>query len=134
MVAISATNSATPSLQLALGRNRLVQVRQEADQAEANAQNLRQQADSAEVDAQKSQGNVRQQATRNQQLAATYESQLKGNKSEVPPKTQDFLVGLYDATSEKRAASGNSLKTDSNATSIMNTQGQATGRILNLSA
>jgi hypothetical protein len=134
MVAISPTNSATPSLQLALGRNRLMQARQQADQAESNAQNLRQQADSAELEAQKSQGNVREQASRNQQLSATYESQLKGTKSEVPAKTQEFLVGLYDATSEKRTASGNALKTNSNASSVLNTQGQATGRIVNLSA
>ena len=49
MVAIGATNSATPSLQSVLGRARVEQARREADQAEANAQTLRQQADQGVV-------------------------------------------------------------------------------------
>ena len=61
-------------------------------------------------------------------------SQLKGRKSEVPSKTQDFLLGLYDATREKRTAHGNALKTDTNASSVLNMQGQTTGCIVNLSA
>ena len=133
MGAITATNSATPSLQLALGRSRLEQARREADQAEANAQDLRSQANKAEQDAQKSQDKVHEQAAKNQQLDSTYESQLKGNKSEVPPQTQDFLVGLYNATRENRAASGNVLKTRTAPISVLNTQGQATGRIVNIS-
>lgn len=91
MVAISATNSATPSLQLALGRSRLVQARREADQTEANAQNLRQQADSAELQAQKSQSNVRAQAARNQQLDSSYEPQIKGSK---PGQATGRIVNL----------------------------------------
>jgi hypothetical protein len=49
------------------------------------------------------------------------------------PKTQAFLVGLYSATSESRAANGNALKRNANAQAVINTQGHATGRILNLS-
>jgi hypothetical protein len=45
MVAITATNSATSSLQATLGRTRLEQARREADQAEARAQELRALAD-----------------------------------------------------------------------------------------
>jgi hypothetical protein len=135
MATISATNSATPSVQQTLGRSRLQQARREADQAEATAQTLRQQADDAEFQAQKSQGQVREQATRNQQLdSSTYASPAKGQRSAVPPSTQDFLVGLYDATHEQRVASGNALKTPANASSILNSQGQTTGRIVNLSA
>ena len=134
MVAISATNSATPSVQQSLNQTRLQQARREADQAEANAQNLRQQADSAELQAQKSQSRVREETARSQQSGSTYESPIKGSKSEVPSKTQEFLVGLYDATREQRAANGNALKTDTNASSVLNMQGQTTGRIVNLSA
>jgi phage I-like protein len=134
MAAISATNSATPSTQQALNSNRLQQARREADQAEAHAQDLRQQADGAELQAQKSQANVREQAARNQQTGSTYASPLKQSQPEVPVKTQDFLVSLYDATRDKRAASGNELKADTRAASVLNAQGQATGRIVNLSA
>jgi phage I-like protein len=134
MAAISATNSATPSTQQTLNSSRLQQARREADQAEAHAQDLRQQADGAELQAQKSQANVREQAARNQQTSSTYASPLKQSQPEVPAKTQDFLVSLYDATRDKRAASGNALKADANAASVLNAQGQATGRIVNLSA
>lgn len=134
MVAISATNSATPSTQQALNRSRLQQARREADQAEAHAQDLRQQADGAELQAQKSQANVREQAARNQQTGATYASPLKQSQPEVPAKTQDFLVSLYEATRDKRLANGNALKADTSAASVLNAQGQATGRIVNLSA
>ena len=48
MVAITATNSATPSVQASVGRARLAQARREAEQAEANARDLRDQADDAE--------------------------------------------------------------------------------------
>jgi len=134
MGVISATNSATPSLQLALGRNRLEQARRDADQAEANAKDLRNQANKAEQEAQKSQENVREQAARNQQLDSTYDSQLKNSTAVVPLKTQEFLVGLYNATSENRAASGNPLKAKAAPASVLNSQGQATGRIVNVSA
>jgi len=134
MGAISATNSATPSLQLALGRNRLEQARRDADQAEINAKDLRNQANKAEQEAQKSQENVREQAARNQQLDSTYDSQLKSSTAVVPLKTQEFLVGLYNATSANRAASGNPLKAKAAPASVLNSQGQATGRIVNVSA
>ena len=48
MVAIAATNSATPSLQTTLIRSRLEQARRQADQAEAYAEELRTQADEQE--------------------------------------------------------------------------------------
>ena len=134
MVAITGTNSATPSLQSVVGKNQLAQARREADQAEARAQSLRSQADKAEQQAQASKGNVRELAARSQPTAATYETQLKASKAEVSLKTQDFLVGLYNATNEKRAASGNALKSSASATQVINTQGQATGRIVNLRA
>ena len=48
MVAVAATNSATPSLQSALLRSRVDAARREADRAESHAENLRQQADAQE--------------------------------------------------------------------------------------
>ena len=134
MVAISATNSATPSQASAISRNRLEQARRDAGQAETRAQNLRAQADAAELDAQKSQGRVRDLASRSQQADPTYAPQVEGDKSEVTAKTQDFLVGMYSATSENRTASGNPLKTSPNSAPVLNIQGQSTGRIVNISA
>lgn len=134
MVAITATSSATPSPAVALGKARLEQARREADQAEATAQNLRSQADAAEIDAQKSQETVRELATRNRQSDATYASQLNSHKSEVPQKTQEFLVDMYSAASAKFAATGNALKANPTAAPVVNTQGHATGRIVNVSA
>lgn len=137
MVAITATNSATPTALLAVGKARLEQARREADQAEANAQSLRSQADAAELEAQKSQENVRSvasESSRGSRGDATYASQLSGGTAEVPKKTQDFLVDMYSATSEKFAASGNALKTNPNAPPVVNAQGQSTGRIVNVSA
>jgi hypothetical protein len=134
MVAITATSSATPTALLALGKARLEQARREADLAEANAQSLRSQADAAEIDAQKSQENVRNIATRNSRVDTTYTAQLNNSTSEVPKKTQDFLVDMYSATSEKFAAGGNALKTNPNAPPVVNAQGQSTGRIVNVSA
>ncbi len=41
---------------------------------------------------------------------------------------------MYQATSPQFAASGNALKDDNKAAPAINTLGQSTGRILNLSA
>ena len=135
MVAITATNSATPSLQAAMGRAKLQQARREAEQAESNAQRLRDQADAAEQDVQKSQAKVRSVAEQNRRDAAvTYAAPHDSTTSEVPAATQDFLVRLYSATSQNRSDSGNPLKSDPNAPPVINSQGQSTGRIVNVHA
>ncbi len=135
MVAITATNSATPSLQAALGQARLAQAQREADQAEGNAKQLRAEADQAEQQAQERQGRVSQIAlSGNRQTEATYRPPSAVQISEVPVKVQNFIENLYRATSQKRADSGNALKTDADAPPVINSQGQATGRILNLAA
>jgi hypothetical protein len=131
VVAITATNSATPSLQATLTRSRLEQARREADRAETTAQTLRSEADQAELDAQKGQQNVRELTVRTKQVDSTYASQFKGS-GEVPAQTQDFLERMYSATSSKFAASGNALKTQPDAAPVVNTRGQSTGRILNI--
>lgn len=134
MVSITATNSANPPLQVSIGKARLEQAQREADRAEANARNLRAQADEAEQQAERSQDNVRKVSARTQEEAATYSQHKDNSKSEVPLKVQKLIEQMYTATSEKRAQSGNPLKTDVNAAPVVNIQGQATGRIVNISA
>lgn len=134
MVAITATNSATPSVQASLGRARLEQARREADQAEANARDLRAQADEAEQQAQSSQDNVRKVAASNLRAESTYAAPSNTRPSEVPVQVQNLVEKMYAATSEQRAQSGNPLKTNANSVPVVNAQGQATGRIVNISA
>lgn len=135
MVAITATNSATPTPQLALSKARVSQARQEAEQAEAKAQDLRSQADAAEMDAQKSHQRARVLATQNRPSdAPTYAEPSATDTTEVEPKTQDFLVRMYGASASKFAQAGNPLKSEPNAAPVVNTQGQKTGRIVNVSA
>lgn len=134
MVAITATNSATPSVQASVGRVRLAQARREAEQAEANARDLRSQADDAERQAQSSQENVRWVSSQNRQEDATYAQPRASSTSEVPIKVQKYIEQMYSATSERLAESGNALEDNVNATPVVNTQGQATGRIVNVTA
>lgn len=58
MATITATNSATVSLQSVLLKARLEQAKREANQAEARAQDLQVKADAAESQAQQSRGRV----------------------------------------------------------------------------
>lgn len=134
MVAITATNNATPSVQANVGRARLAQAQREAEQAEANARDLRSQADNAQRQAQSSQENVRRVSSQNRQEGATYTQTRARGTDEVPIKVQKIIEQMYSATSEKRAESGTALKDNVNATPVVNTQGQATGRIVNVSA
>ncbi|MBC7917609.1 MAG: hypothetical protein H7Y28_07360 [Rhodoferax sp.] len=138
MLALPATTSATPSLQGTLNRSRAEAARRSADQLESQAQNLRAQADRAESEAvstnQPSQPKVLPPPPRSPAEEATYTAQLRPAKVEVSPKTQDFLLRMYTATSQKFADSGNALKSDKDAPAVLNTQGQATGRIVNIEA
>ena len=134
MTAIAATSSATPSTQASLGRVRLEQARREADQAEATAKNLRAQADDAERQAQGSQSNVQRLAARNRRDESTYAAPRPSQTAEVPLKVQSLIEQMYTASSEKRTESGNPLKTVANSAPVVNNQGQATGRIVNVSA
>ena len=133
MVAITATTSATPSLQAALGQAKLAQAQREASQAEDKAKQLRAQADEAEQQSQQSREKVAQVASGNRQQASTYGAPSQARVSEVPVKVQNFIENLYRSTNSQRAASGNTLKTDADAPPVINSQGQSTGRILNLS-
>ncbi len=135
MVSITATNSASPSLQATLSKTRIDQVRREADSAEARAENLRAQADEAEREAQERNQTARTlSATGSRNSDSTYASALRQQTSETPPATQDFLQRMYTAVSPKFAAGGNPLKENKNAAPVVNSQGQSTGRILDVSA
>lgn len=134
MVAITATNSATPSIQASPGRARLAQAQRAADQAETNARDLRAQADDAEQQAVQSQNYVRKISAGVQRDEATYASPRGNSDSKVPIKIQKLIEQMYSATSEKRALSGNPLKADATAPTIVNIQGQRTGRIVNITA
>jgi hypothetical protein len=80
MGAITATNSATPSLSAMLGRARLEQARREADQAEATAQELRAQADNQDrVVTQK------QQQIHTLEVSASAPSAVTPDSSAPPP-------------------------------------------------
>jgi hypothetical protein len=103
MVAISATNSATPSLQMAMVRNKLTQAKREADQAEDKAQNLRNQADAAEVEAQNGKDRVRDLSARRVPSDLTYSN---------PSRSENPL----------------------NSNLVQNSQGQTTGRFVNVRA
>ncbi|MDZ7937327.1 MAG: hypothetical protein U5M53_03185 [Rhodoferax sp.] len=134
MVTIAATSTATPSLQSTLSRSRLEQARREADSAESRAESLRRQADDAERDAQNRNNNVKALNARETGKDSTYTTDLRRNTDGISTETLDFLERMYEATSPQFAASGNALKADAGAPAIVNTQGQSTGRILNLSA
>ena len=133
MAAITSTNSATPSLQASLVKSRLEAVKREVDQAEAKVENLRDQTDAAESELEKSQSKVRNLSSRANSIDPTYQSNIQASQSSVPAKTQELLLEVYSSTSAKRLISGNSLKTNPAAAPIFNSQGQATGRIINLS-
>jgi chromosome segregation ATPase len=134
MAALAGINSATPSLQSSLIRSRLEVAKREAEQAQAEVNQLRSQMDQAESNYEKRQENVRSLSNQANQTDPTYQSQIQTTEAVVPVKTQALLVGLYSATSTKRQADGNSLKTDPLAAPVVNTQGQSTGRIVNISA
>ncbi len=135
MVKIVATSSATPSLQATLSLARLQQARQEADLAESRAQELRARADDAEQDAKTGRDRVRQlSATNTAPQDTTYAQQLRAAATaEVVPPVQNFLERLYMAASAKSAAAGNASQTQGKQP-VLNTQGQSTGRILNVQA
>ena len=135
MVAITATNSATPSIQaVAFGRARLEQAQRVAEQAETTAKDLRAQADSAEQQAQQSQENVRKINANIQREEATYARPRESTMIEVPVKVQKLIEQMYNATSDRRTQSGNPLKTNVSAPPVINSQGHRTGRIVNVSS
>jgi hypothetical protein len=134
VAALAAVNSATPSTQPTLIRSRLEAARREAEQAQANVQDLRAQVDAAESESQKRQDDVRAISGEARQSDPTYLARSQSSSSTVPVKTQEFIVSLFGATNAKRLATDSGLKTNPDAAPVVNSQGQRTGRIVNLSA
>lgn len=133
-MAITSTNSATPSLQATLNKARLEQAKREAETAQDKVESLKQETEHAEQDLQVKRENVRELTTRSALEDSTYIGQLRAAKSAVPTATQDFLVRMYTATSAKFAASGNALKSSLSAKPFVNALGQSTGRIVDITA
>ncbi len=132
MALISATSTATPSLQSVLSKSRLTQARQQANQAEANAEDLRTRVDQAEQEASQSQARV--QALSRQQNDPTYRPKSSRSEGGFSAQTQEVLVTSYAATASSRAVSNSLLRTDALASPVTNSQGNLTGRIVDLQA
>ncbi|WP_210546869.1 hypothetical protein [Rhodoferax sp. PAMC 29310] len=134
MALISATNTATPSLQSVLTKNRLAQARQQANQAEANAEDLRARANEAEQEAAQSQGRVQALSRQQQQNDPTYRQKASRSEGGFSPQTQEVLVTSYAASATNRTATNSALKSDAFAIPVTNSQGDLTGRIVDLRA
>lgn len=134
MVALAATNSATPSLPRTLILSRLEAARREADQAQANVQSLRAQVDAAEAESQNRQDKVRSLASQASQPDPTYGTRVQSGASAAPVKTQPLLSGLNDASSLERQSIRSGFKNTPGGAPVFNTQGLAAGRIVNISA
>jgi predicted nuclease with TOPRIM domain len=133
MVAIAPTSSALPSLQTALGKVRLENARRDARQAQANANDLRTRADEAERQAQASQTRYQKISAQTLQDEPTYSRPRIGSSSEMPSKIQKLIARIYVATNAQRGADNNTLKESEKLAPIVSSQGQSTGRILDLS-
>ena len=134
MAALAATNSAIPSLQATLTMTRLQVARREANQAESSVRQLRADLEAAQNTSDQRQTNVRRLTDPSRQSDPTDTPQIQAKAANGHVKTQDFLLGEYQATSIKWPVKGNSLTSDPAASPVINTQGQATGRIVNVSA
>ena len=139
MVAITSINSATPSIQAALGRARLAQARREAEQAEANAKDLRAQADQAEQEAAKSKDKVREVSSSQSRESTTYAAPTSGTSQTVG----EAVRVQSSATEQKNRSNDNTKRTPgtnplgiyiSAATTAGPQSGKTTGRIVNVSA
>ena len=134
MVALAATNSATPSLPRTLILSRLEAARREADQAQANLQNLRAQVDAAEAESQNRQDRVRSLSSQASQADPTYATRVQTGSSAPPVRTQPLLSGLNDTNNLERQTFRNGFNIKPGTASVFNTQGLASGRIVNISA
>jgi multidrug resistance efflux pump len=131
MVAITATNSATPSSLEWQGRARLEQARREADQAESTARQLRAQVDQAEQAVEQSQAKVSTLQTQVAQADSTYRSQIRNQLASAEGKqTQDVLAPVATVASNKFTFPENPLKSTANIWSTIS-QTSSTGRFVN---
>jgi hypothetical protein len=112
----------------------LIQARQQANQAEANAEDLRSRANEAEQDAAQSQGRVQELSRQQRQMDPTYSQKTARSEGGFSPQTQEVLVTAYAASATSRAATHSALRSDLAANPVTNTQGDLTGRIVDLQA
>lgn len=134
MVAITATNSATPSLQALLSKTRLAQAQREASQAESHAQELRAQADQAEREAQDSHARVRVLSSRAKSSDPTYASRIRSTSTDEPEKPDDVFNELNQFTQQTSSRNSSTLIDILNAIPVSNQWAPAKGRLLNESA
>ena len=147
MATISATSTTNTSIQTSLAKARLAQARREADQAKSTADDLQAKADSADRYAKKIQSTVRDLSATSRALDATYERQLRASASikdgtsatssastNATTKTQGLLAGLYSAANQANAIKGAANEKSTSPFIIVNSQGQSTGRIVNVTA
>ena len=130
MVAVTAVNSATPSLPMQRVDAPERQARREAEVAQVEAKVKRQQADRAELES-----SMRNLAARLQQAEGLYSRPpARSTRTVLPPAFQAFIVEQHNASLAERMASGTSLKMRPDTDPVRNAQGHATGRIVDLVA
>lgn len=147
MVAITASSGTGVFTQTSMSQARLERARREADQAETTARQLRAAADLAEEDSQKSQRNLRQIVASVQQQKATVTLTTTASPANTPvlvvAAVQSAVEKLYGAggptpTSTPASGSGNvtgaAIASVAATAAIVNTQGQGTGRVVNVRA
>jgi len=133
MVAITATNYATPPTQAWQGRARVEQARREAERAEANARQLRGQAEQAEQDADKGQARVSSLRAQVAQTDNTYSAQLQREMAgKSARQTQAAMAPVATVAGNRFDFPANPLQSRNQAWAA-NTQGQSSGRLLDLS-
>ena len=106
MVAITATNYATPSTQAWTGRAQLQQARQAAEQAQARARQLRQQASQAEQEAEQGQarvGTLSAQLAQSSQFAPTSSTRQPAQSAPAAASDSTYTRQLQQERAAARA-------------------------------
>ena len=104
MVAITATNYATPPARAWQDQARVVQARREADQAEGRARQLRNAADQAERDAANGQARVSALSAQAAQNENTYSAQLQQQRASSQARQAQAVLAPVAAVASNRFA------------------------------
>jgi Rad3-related DNA helicase len=124
MVGITASSAAL-AVSATMDKTRVVQTRRDAEQAQNVADNLRQKANDANRTAKVSQDNARELAERSNQLIANYVQAQSGLSTE--PRVLNAVAATRVYSSPQPTAS-------LLLPVVVNTQGQATGQLVNVAA
>jgi hypothetical protein len=95
MVALTATSSATPSLQRTLLESRLVQAQQAAQRAEAQAKALQSQADAADAEARSQSQTARSLGVQIARLDTTYTHPTARRSTSSTPALTGLLLDVW---------------------------------------